>query len=88
MFHRSDETNSLWLSEQPVNHTVHNLLLQSDPAVPRFVLLLDCSDSLTEQPVGSRQDVGLVDDGNFGRSLQGVSNKLSDCRRRNMSVQI
>ena len=47
----------LGLPEQPVDHTVHNLLLQEDTAVSRLVALLDGSDSLTEQSVGSGQDV-------------------------------
>lgn len=47
----------LGLPEQPVDHTVHNLLLQEDTAVSRLIALLDGSNSLAEQSVGSGQDV-------------------------------
>lgn len=47
----------LGLPEQPVDHTVHNLLLQEDTAVSRLIALFDGSDSLAEQSVGSGQDV-------------------------------
>lgn len=61
---------SLGFSEQPVNHGIHNLLLQIDRRVSvRSILLLDSSYGLSEETIGNGQDVGLVDDCDLGRTL-------------------
>lgn len=61
---------SLGFSEQPVDHGIHDLLFEINARVSvRGILLLDSSYSLPEKTIGDGQDVGLVDDGDLGRTL-------------------